>query len=72
MKKNKIKELPLYPEERDCIHPTTARLITLFSNQRRHILKERDKIIKYFFDPLSELQIQILKLLGVEMTHYKL
>jgi len=71
MKKNKIKELPFYPEERDCKHPTTNRLIALFSNQRRHILKERDKIIKYFFDPLSELQIQILKLLGVDAIKYK-
>ena len=71
MKRNKIKEFPLYPEERDCKHPTTNRLITLFSNQRRHILKEGDEIIKYFFDPLSELQIQILKLLDVDATHYK-
>jgi transposase len=71
MKKNKIKELPLYPEERDCKYPTTNRLITLFSNQRRHILKEGNETIKYFFDHLSELQIQILKLLGVDAMQYK-
>ncbi len=71
MKKNKIKKLPLYPEERDCKYPTTNRLITLFSNQRRHILKEGNKIIKCFSDPLSDLQIQILKLLSIDVTYYK-
>jgi len=65
MKTQDIPSLPLYPEERKCRHPTTARLISLFSNQQRHVLSDAGKEVKVFTEPLSELQQTVLRLLAV-------
>ena len=71
MEKNNILSLPLYPEERNCKYPTTNRLISLFSNQRRHVLKENKNILKFFYDPITDLQKEILKLLNISVSYYK-
>lgn len=71
MCKEKIRSLPLYPEQRKCKYPTTARIIDLFSNLRRHILIQESEEVKYFYDPVSELQEQILDLLAISKKHYK-
>ena len=70
MRKKKIRTLPLYPEERKCKYPTTARVIQLFSNLRRHILSDGSKTVKLFHDPISELQKTILDLLQIPGDHY--
>ena len=70
MDKENIQELPLYPEKRNCKHPTTARVIDLFSNLRRHILLDGDKEIKCFYDSISTLQEQILDLFIVSKDNY--
>jgi len=70
MRKEKISSLPLYPEKRKCKYPTTARIIDLFSNLRRHILFQGTEMVKCFYDPISELQEQILDLLIISKDHY--
>ena len=70
MKKKKITSLPLYPEERKCKHPTTERTISLFSNIRKHTFKSKNKIVKIYFDQLSDLQKKILHLLSISKKHY--
>jgi len=65
-----IRSLPLYPENRRCKYPTTARIIDLFSNLRRHVLFDGGKEIKCFYDPISELQEQILDLFNVSKDNY--
>ena len=70
MRKEKIRSLPLYPEQRRCKYPTTARIIDLFSNLRRHILFQDNEEMKCFYDPISDLQIQILDLLAISKKHY--
>ena len=70
MRKEKIRSLPLYPEKRKCKYPTTARIVDLFSNIRRHILFEDGDKVKCFYDPISELQEQILDLLIISKDHY--
>lgn len=70
MDKENIQELPLYPEKRNCKHPTTARVIDLFSNLRRHILFEEGREVKCFYDEISPLQEQILDLLIVSKDNY--
>jgi len=70
MAKKGIQSLPLYPEERICRCPTTERVIDLFSNLRRHRLLDGRKEIKCFYDPISELQEQILDLLDVSKDNY--
>ena len=70
MAKKGIGSLPLYPENRRCKYPTTTRIIELFSNLRRHILFDGGKEIKCFYDPISELQEQVLDLFNVSKDHY--
>ena len=71
MQAQNIASLPLYPEERRCRRPTTERIVTFFSQQRRHILKSQTDIVKTFHDPLSDLQLKVLKLMGVAPTPYR-
>jgi transposase len=70
MESEKICSLPLYPEHRECKYPTAIRIIDLFSDQRRHILFSGYKKVKYFYDPLSDLQTKILNLLNVSKKDY--
>lgn len=70
MVKNGIRSLPLYPEERNCKHPTTERIVDLFSNLRRHKLFDGGKEIKCFYDSISALQEEILDLFVVSKDNY--
>lgn len=63
MEENKLEVLALYPEDRDCKAPTTARLIEVFGNLQRHILLKEGKPVQRFYPELSTLQRQILELL---------
>jgi len=70
MRHNDINYLPLYPERRKCRHPATARIIGLFSNQRKHELTQRKQMLRIFYDPVSELQKTLLSLLKVSVDAY--
>ena len=67
MKKEKIKSLPIYPEQRECRKPSTERILELFQNISKHELRENDKLQDAFFDPLNPLQQKILKLLKIPL-----
>lgn len=68
MKKNKIKELPLYPEERLCKHPTTEQILRLFSLAQRNVLLRQDRVVQVFESEFTPLQRQVLQLLKIS-TH---
>lgn len=65
MKRKGIEELPIYPEERRCKRPTTEQILRLFSLPERHVLLRRGQVVKVFPPELTELQRQVLALLGV-------
>ena len=65
MKREKIQELPLYPEQRQCIHPTTEQILRLFSLAERHKLTQDGHTVQVFQVQLTDLQRQLLTLLGV-------
>jgi transposase len=65
MKREKINELPLYPEQRDCKHPTTEQILRLFSLAQRHELMRDGKTVEVFGVQFTDLQRQVLALLGV-------
>ncbi len=65
MKRERIKELPIYPEQRLCKRPTTEQILRLFSLAERHTLLRDDKPVQSFPPQLTELQRQTLDLLGV-------
>lgn len=64
MRREKIQELPLYPEERICRRPTTEQTLRLFSLAERSVLMRRGQALQTFEMELTELQQQVLHLLG--------
>jgi len=65
MKREHIEELPLYPEQRQCAHPTTEQILRLYSLAERHKLIEDGHTVQVFDVQLTDLQRQLLSLLGV-------
>ncbi len=71
MRREEIDVLPLYPEERECKYPTTNRIISIFSDIRRHVLLDKDRVMKCFYDPIHDLHRTLLLLLGVSKKYYE-
>ena len=65
MKRERIDELPLYPEQRQCRRPTTEQILRLFSLAERHRLIDGAHTIQFFDVRFTDLQRQVLSLLGV-------
>jgi len=65
-----IESLPLYPEARRCKAPTADKILALFEHQRRHRLLDTDRLVKTFWDPLSDIQQTVLQLLQVPLEEY--
>jgi transposase len=65
MQRKKIKELPIYPEQRLCKRPTTEQILRLFSLAERHTLLRDAKEVQSFPPQLTDIQRQTLDLLGV-------
>lgn len=57
--------LPLYPEDRACKAPTTARVIEVFEGLQRHLLTQADETVQRFDPELSSLQRRVLRALGI-------
>jgi transposase len=71
MEREGIKNLPLYPEERECKAPTAARVIEVLGNLQRHILSgEGGQRVQTFMPEVSELQEKILGLLGISAKRF--
>ena len=66
----KIEQLPLYPEARACRRPTTEHILRLFSLAERVSVLANGEVVRVFPPELTELQRQILQLLGVPATAY--
>ena len=65
MRRAGIDELPLYPEQRQCKRPTTEQILRLFSLAERHHLIEGAYTVQKFDVEFTDLQRQVLSLLGV-------
>lgn len=70
MKRARLKELPLYPEGRECKHPTTERVVELFEGLQVHRLYRGGKLEDTYAPEISRLQRKVLKLLGIPVTRY--
>jgi transposase len=66
-----IEELPIYPEQRQCRRPTTEQILRLFSLAERHTLLSDGLTVQVFNTDLTELQRQVLTLLGVPLHAYR-
>jgi len=65
-----IDAIPLYPEERACQAPTADKILALFQPLRVHRLSDRGQPVKTFWDELSRVQRQVLRLLAVPTTEF--
>jgi transposase len=70
MKREKIEQLPIYPEQRQCAHPTTEQILRLFSLAMRNKLTQGGKTLQLFPVEFTDLQRQVLTLLGVSKNSY--
>ncbi|MFZ2225565.1 MAG: IS1634 family transposase [Candidatus Deferrimicrobium sp.] len=71
MKAARIPSLPLYPEDRLCRAPTTDRLIEILGDLRSNVLLRENTVIQTFHPDLSDMQREILRLLGVPLAAYE-
>jgi transposase len=71
MKRAHIEVLPIYPEQRNCRHPTTEQVLRMFSLAQRNRLMNGQETIKCFDAELTPLQRQVLKLLSVPESEYR-
>lgn len=66
-----LPQLSLYPEDRGCAAPTTARVLQIFTGLARHRLTDGDgQHIKTFHPQLTALQELVLDLLDIPATAY--
>jgi transposase len=70
MVRDGVAELPIYPEQRQCAHPTTEQVLRLFSLAERHRLLQHGHTVKLFELKLTELQSQVLSLLSVPVSAF--
>lgn len=71
MRREGIGTLPLYPEERRCGQPTTEQIFRLFSLAQRNTLTRQGETVQVFEPQLTDLQRQLLRLLGVPPQAYR-
>jgi hypothetical protein len=71
MRRARITELRLYPEERRCKCPTTEQVLRLFSHTERHVLLRDSRLVQVSHPELTDRQKQILTLLGVPLRLYR-
>jgi transposase len=70
MKVAGIEQLPIYPEARACRRPTTEHILRLFSLAERVTVLAGGAIVRVFPPQLTDLQRQVLGLLGVPVSAY--
>jgi transposase len=71
MQREQIEELPIYPEQRACKRPATEQILRLFSLAERHALLSEGRVVQVFYPALTDLQCQVLTLLGVSHQAYR-
>ena len=71
MARNQLEQLPLYPEQRKCKRPTTEQTLRLFSLTERHTLVQGGHLVKVFQPEFTDLQRQVLDLLGVPISAFR-
>ncbi len=70
MNASKIKALSIYPEHRLAYHPTTAKIFDRFHDISTYQIRTNDRVVEEYRDELTELQKEILTLLGMTEQDY--
>jgi len=70
MKKAGLEGIPIYHEKRQCISPTTDKVLNLFNNMQRHHLTDNGVMVKTFNPKLNDVQALVLDLLKMPQSVY--
>ena len=70
MKREGLESLPMYPEGRDCAHPTARRLIDIFDSVQRHEIHQPGQKPTVTVTELTPLQRRLLRLLRIPASDY--
>lgn len=70
MKERGVKSLPIYFEGRECISPTTDKVLSHFNNIEFHRLWSGNSLVKTFNTSLSSKQKELLEMAGVPLESY--
>ncbi len=70
MRDNIIEAIPIYPEHRLAYHPTTAKIVDRFQELSVSRLMQHNKLVQEFRDPLTDIQLSVLSLLGMSEADY--
>jgi len=70
MKERGIEALPIYPEFRDAVHPTTSKILYAFDGVSSYEVRLDRETTKEFRDSLTATQLEILNLLNVSQSYY--
>ena len=71
MRREGIEKLALYPEERRCKQPTAEQVLSLFALAQRNVISRQGSIAEVFEPRFTDLQSQVLRLLGVPARAYR-
>jgi transposase len=70
MSGNHLQQIRLYPEARQCSAPTAERVFEIFEHLQTHTLLKEGRKIRTFQPQLTELQKEVLELLGISPLTY--
>lgn len=65
-----LDSLPVYPEDREASHPTTAKLLKIFEGISTYKLMRGRTLMEEYRDELTTTQKLILKLMGIRVQHF--
>jgi transposase len=70
MKQYEIDALPIYPEDRLAVHPTTTKILSLFEGVSTYTIKRGERSSEKYRDELTSIQVKVLSLLGLKEKDY--
>jgi len=70
MAAQRIKSIPLYPEEPEASRPTTTKILDLFERVSTYAIIEHDCVVEEFKDDLSQTQRAVLDCLAISEDHF--
>jgi len=70
MQREGLQSLPMYPERRECSHPTARRLIDIFDSVQRHEIHHSRATPAVTVTELTRLQRTLLRLLRIPASDY--
>ena len=70
LNRSRMEGIPIYPEKRQCISPTTDKVLNLFNNMQRHHITDNGVLVKSFNPKLNDVQALVLDLLKMPQSVY--